>query len=217
MKTLMITKGSWQEVRKKCIADPEYTFIAEQLEQDCETIATRNAAVGVISSMRAMDLLDDQGKLTAMGRKWANENTYPEACKELAETHFPQVTRDAIKQGEASVGDIVAEYSKIEGMNEAGGRKNVRILTMLMKDANDIPVLKQGPTKGTRSKGDQDEQTPSLRKEQKSTLQKKQKQAELSAKAQIEMTIPLEKLSDVMLAVFSKVSPDEVSTDVRFI
>ena len=224
MKTLMITKGSWKEVWGKCVADPSYVFEAERLAQECETVTTRNAAVGIISSLKAMNIIDEQGKLTKLGLKWANENTYPEACRELAETRFPQSTRDALQSGERSLAEIVGEYAAIEGMNEAGGRKNVRVLSMLMEDA-DRPNTgaKETPSKTVDSEAEAKQKkgaqkrTPTAKKPKARTSSKGRSKASSGAKAQIEVTVPLEKLSDVTLALFSVVSPDEASVDVRFV
>ena len=224
MKTLMITKSSWKEIRGKCAVDPSYVFEAEQLVQECETVTTRNAAVGIISSLKAIDILDEQGKLTELGLKWANEKTYPEACRELAETYFPQSIRDELQSGEKSIAEIVGEYAAIEGMNEAGGRKNVRVLSMLMEDADssnkearETPSKTVGSETETKQKKGAQKRTPAAKKPKARTSSKGRSKATSSAKAQIEVTVPLEKLSDVTLALFSVVSPDEASVDVRFV
>ena len=224
MKTLMITKSSWKEIWGKCAADPSFVFKAEQLVQECETVTTRNAAVGIISSLKAIDIIDEQGKLTELGLRWANEKTYPEACRELAETYFPQSIRDALQNGEKSIAEIVGEYITIEGMNEAGGRKNVRVLSMLMADA-DKPSERARETSSkmmdsedeVRQKRGAQKRIHAANKPKAQTSSKGRSKASSGAKAQIEVTVPLEKLSDITLALFSVVSPDEASVDVRFV
>lgn len=216
MKTLMISKAAWKEVMDRCAADPNYVLDANCLAQDLETVSTRNAAVGVISSMKAIGLINGQGKLTELGAKWANKNTHSETCRELAETFFPQATRNAILQGTTRVSDIVSEYAEIEGMNEAGGRKNVRVLTMLMEDANLVPSPKQvRPSVDART--EMPTRTPESKSERVFASSKKSERTASSTKAHIEMTVPIEKLSDIILALFCEVSPSEASVNIEFV
>lgn len=225
MKTLMIPKQLWREVRELCSGKMEYDFDADILVETLASLKTRNAAVGLVSSMRAIGLVDNANRLTDLGLKWADDSTYADACHEIAVKYFPDETQNAIMSNEDSNEDIVIRYAELEGMNIAGAKKNVRLLRMLLDDSSKsspMPVRNQAFETG----GDAAEKpvgsitSGSNKRSQKpkgKSSSKKTSGSSVNAKAQIEITVPLEKLSDVMIALFSVVNPDEVSTDLRFV
>lgn len=225
MKTLMIPKQLWREVRELCSGKTEYDFDADALVDKLASLKTRNAAVGLMSSMRAIGLVDNANCLTDLGLKWANDASYANACHEMAMKYFPDETRNAIASNESSNEDIVARYAELEGMNIAGAKKNVRLLRMLLDDSSKsspqasrdraINPEEEAVDKPASHTASGSNRRPQKTKEKVSN--KKATTASVNAKAQIEITVPLEKLSEVMIALFSVVSPDEVSTDLRFV
>ena len=225
MKTLMIPIRSWREARMFCAGRVDYKFEPETLEDELGAVTSRNAAVGLISSLSAIGLLDDNGQLTELGLKWANDETYPEACSEIIRMYFPEETRDAIDAEVLSNAEIIDRYAELAGMNQAGAKKNIRVLRMLMEDSSQVrPALipEQVSDNEVDAKQDSSEQKTPKRKSrskktEKGAVPEKAEPVCVNAKAHIEMTVPIERLSDVMVAVFAKISPDEALFDIKIV
>lgn len=224
MKTLMIPIQSWREVRELCAGRADYKFDAETLEKELEAVTSRNAAVGLISSLSAIGLLDDNGQLTELGLKWSNDATYPEACREIIKKYFPEETCDAIDAEVLSNAEVINRYAELTEMNQAGAKKNIRVLRMLMEDSSQTR-----PEDTVEKAGEEMETNKTIPSKQTTTKQKARSKktnvdapqqvnaSSVKAKAHIEITIPIEKLSTVMLALFSVVTPEEASTDIKFV
>ena len=225
MKTLMIPIQSWRDVRELCAGRADYKFDAETLEKELEAVTSRNAAVGLISSLSAIGLLDDNGQLTELGLKWSNDATYPEACREIIKKYFPEETCDAIDAEVLSNAEVINRYAELTEMNQAGAKKNIRVLRMLMEDSSQTrpaSAPEQGGDGEVDAGSDTSEQkTPKRKarskKPKKSAILEGAEIASVNAKAHIEMTIPIEKLSEVMVAVFAKISPDEALFDIKIV
>lgn len=135
MKTIMVSKRVWQETRKKCSEGSLRVFDPDFLFHHIDALTSRDSAVSLISSLRMLGLLDENAELTKLGRKWARESTYAEACQNIIADCFPAEITDALARGTDSKRDIVERYAIQADMNSAGAEKNIRFLNMLIKDA----------------------------------------------------------------------------------
>ena len=143
MKTILISQRTWRELHRKCSEEGYRAFYPDSLLQNISALASRDSALSLVSSMRTIGLLDEDGELTKLGKKWATRDRYPEACSDIINNCFPAETCAALDNRANNRKSVIKQYAAKAGMNPAGAEKNIRFLKMLMDDSRHYVACRQ--------------------------------------------------------------------------
>lgn len=84
-----IPAKSWSTLRSRAAASPTTTFTPGTVASLLGFANPDSALRNVVAPMRKVGLIDDKGALTARGKKWRVDATYPEACDEIVSDVYP--------------------------------------------------------------------------------------------------------------------------------
>ncbi len=104
------------------------------------------AARTYVNELKLVEILDDDGKATPLGRKWRLDETYPEAVNELVGSVYPEQLVQLAPPGEAERQKVVSWFQH-EGLGQgAAGNKAATYMLLSSPTPNEAPraVAKNG-------------------------------------------------------------------------
>lgn len=140
MKTIIITKKAWRNLRDACSHDGLCHVSTESLCK-VDGISSRMAH-NMIPTLRALGLIDGHGQLTPLGKRWSSDDGYAEACREIVDSCFPILTvRELETYGKTDTSRIVSDYAKADGCGLSVATKNLYFLKFLLRESNQARPL----------------------------------------------------------------------------
>lgn len=224
VKTIMVSKRVWRETQKKCSEKGLQTFCPNSLLRHIDALTSKDSAVSLISSMRILGLLDKNAELTDLGKLWAQEDTYIEACQKIITSCFPAEIYNSLINGTDSKRNVIERYAMLTDMNLAGAEKNIRFLNMLINDTEGAvrhtkldkhtqsSVYTKGPGTFTQT-----ERTHTFSPDTPATTSPSNSNTQhlSEAAAEITITAPKHMIADVFCKVIAAVDMPEVSINAR--
>ena len=140
MKTIMMSFSLWSKVRSLAKENPDMVFSDHALEDSLSIV--KGAAINVRTTLQFFEIVVSEFYLTKLGREWIDDNTYPEACREIIVKVFPFGTYDALQPG-GELSDFDASNVKQWLRDRAGlvdPRKNASFLLKLAAEAGIRPT-----------------------------------------------------------------------------
>jgi hypothetical protein len=146
----MMPIKSWWALRKKFrttipgAVTPSYLAAALSIT---ETSARNN----ILPTLRKTGLVDDNGKPLPLANDWRNDAKYPEVCKRIRSTLYPQEIRDLAPDKSASRDQVQGWFASHTASGESAAQKMASFYLMLL-EANPATeaqlTVKQPKTQG---------------------------------------------------------------------
>lgn len=125
----------WWGVRSILQKTPAATFDERFLSVslDVQEVAARQ----YIAELKAVGILNEEGKATPLALKWRIDDTYSEAVDELVAGAYPEGLRNIAQQGELDRQQIVNWFLKAGLGQGAAGNKAATYLLISMRQPNE--------------------------------------------------------------------------------
>lgn len=84
-----VTLKAWRTLRSRASAAPSTKLTPSSVAALLNMSSPRSARNNVVSPMRRLGLIDEDGSLTLRGNKWRVDASYSEACQEILDEFYP--------------------------------------------------------------------------------------------------------------------------------
>lgn len=84
-----VSAKAWSSLRAKANNSPSTRFTPENVSVMLEMASPKSANDNVVSPLRKLGLLNDDGTLTERGNKWRIDSSYGDACQEILDEVYP--------------------------------------------------------------------------------------------------------------------------------
>lgn len=104
-----------------------------------------SASANIIPSLRTFGLIDDEGKPTDLAYDWRDDEKYPEVCKTIFESVYPQEIRDIFHDpADFNVKGIESWFARQTKSGEAAAKKSAAAYVMLLEaDLSKAKVIRE--------------------------------------------------------------------------
>lgn len=120
---------NWWDLRRKFIQAPPRQITPGYL---ASVLGISEAAgKNLIPPLRAVGLIDDDGKPTPLANDWRNEEHYPDVCKTIRENIYPPELLDAFPGPNPDRDAVVSWFSRSTGTGEAAAKKMAAFYLLL--------------------------------------------------------------------------------------
>ncbi len=128
----MISTSSWWTLRKKFIQTLPARLTTNTLASMFNT-TPKSASVNLLSPLKKMGLVDDEGKTTERARRWRDDDQYPLVCKEIREEVYPQDLLDTFSEHGSSRAAIERWFANEAGVGESAKQKMTTLYLLLIE------------------------------------------------------------------------------------
>ena len=136
MLVIMVSRNAWNEMWVLLSAQPSLAVTEDTILEHASSVSTVGTAKKCINLLRAFGLISStSGKLTQLGKRWANKDTYPAVCKELIRKQYPAGAEPALSRGDLTRTEKAQWLMEHAGMKQAGAEKNVTFFSILSEGA----------------------------------------------------------------------------------
>jgi hypothetical protein len=120
-------------------------------------MAEASARANVRPALRALGLIQSDGKATERVSLWRDDETYPEVCKAMVEATYPEELIHGISEPWHDQARTERWFANKTGVGENGARKMASLYTLLMEadPSKQDGEKKQGPVKKASAEGRQ--------------------------------------------------------------
>jgi hypothetical protein len=150
-----IPAKAWRELRTRAASAPSTKFTANTVAALLNMGSPRSASDNIVSPMRKVGLIEEDGTLTGRGHKWRVDATYAEACQEILDEVYPSeltaLTDDAGQPDKARV----LTWMQHRGYGDSNARQMATTYDMIA--AKSIP---EAPNDASRPQRGRDSRTP---------------------------------------------------------
>jgi hypothetical protein len=105
-------------------------------------------AKNLVPQLRAVSLIDDDGKPTPLANGWRTDDGYADACQRIFDISYPAELKDAVPQSHLDRGAAQRWFMRELGVGEAAASRMASFYILLAeKDpkGEDLPKESQGP------------------------------------------------------------------------
>lgn len=93
-----------------------------------------SASANIIPPLKTFGLIDDEGKPTDLAFEWRDDEKYPEVCKTIFESMYPQELRDIFHDpADINVKGIESWFARQTKSGEAAAKKSAAAYVMLLE------------------------------------------------------------------------------------
>ena len=135
MKTILMSKDAWNEIRNKLEKGQADTITVDKLLSKIKSVKSKKTAQGCVTSMKYFGLIDESGNLTNRGIEWSNCSTYANACSQIIKDIYPNEIIDLLLDKNLEnqeKADVLQQYGSF---GKDGAIKNVRFFYTLANGA----------------------------------------------------------------------------------
>ncbi len=172
----MLSANSWWKLREKLYSTPNVkvtdNFLANLLSMKLNSVQTN-----VLNYFKQIGLVENDGTLTDLARKWRDDQEYPQVCETIRQACYPQELRD-LYSGQDIDAAAVKRWFITQGSGDAAATKEASFYLLL----NKATIAKAGGTKKTESTGAK-AKLSSKTEGQSKISQPSQEQAEVDSEA----------------------------------
>lgn len=140
MTSITLPKSVWKEAHQRFRADSSHRITVDNILEDFDSVNSRDSALNALSHFKSFGLIDENGRLTEIGRQWASDSTYAEACATIINKTFPTGAIAFLEDATLSTMDKVRRLQEYGKFGEAGAKKTVRFFQMLLEDSRQKPL-----------------------------------------------------------------------------
>lgn len=84
-----VPKEAWRTLRARAVSAPSTKFTPSTVAAMLRLANPKSARDNVVTPMKRLGLLDEDGALTPRGQKWRADASYPDACDEIIRDVYP--------------------------------------------------------------------------------------------------------------------------------
>jgi hypothetical protein len=90
-------------------------------------------AVNLVSALRAIGLIDDDGKPTELVNRWRDDSGYAEVCEQIRNNIYPQELRDLYSHVDSDPNQVKGWFKSKFGLGENTATKLARFYVLLLR------------------------------------------------------------------------------------
>lgn len=84
-----ISKAAWFYLRDRAQKSPSIKITSSVVMATFSLSSQGSARDNIVKPLTALDIIDDDGSLTELGKLWRNEDTYANACQKIVAAWYP--------------------------------------------------------------------------------------------------------------------------------
>ena len=127
-----ITATAWWALRKKFRQSIPSQVTATYLSTVLK-MKEVSARTNVLPGLKAIRLIDEDGKTTPRANRWRDDGTYKEVCKEIREQIYPQELRDAVPGPSVNVASAVSWFMTTTECGQSAAGKMAALYSLLTR------------------------------------------------------------------------------------
>ncbi|HWV25078.1 MAG TPA: DUF5343 domain-containing protein [Thermomicrobiales bacterium] len=142
---------SWRAIRKRFRQTIPPTVTPTWVAGVLPSMSPKSATDNVIRPLRAIGLVDDDGKPTDRARRWRDDDQYPEVCAEILSEVYPEELLDLFPGPEVDRTLAARWFANKTGQGEGTVQQMVRFFAMLTQaDPSDPERIAAAPPERKR-------------------------------------------------------------------
>ena len=133
-----VTAKAWSALRDRASAAPSTKFTPSSVAALMNMANPESARTNTVRPMSQLGLLDDDGNLTDLGKKWRVDDTYAEACDTIISSVYPEDL--GVLCDSDGVPDVAKIRTWFEHKGFGGANAQQMAATYAMIARRDIPM-----------------------------------------------------------------------------
>lgn len=113
-----IPTSNWWELRRRFAQSLPKT-VDEDYLQSVLGLQNRRSAANLIAPLRAVGLIDEEGRPTDRGNDWRSDDHYAKVCKQIVDEVYPSGLRDAFPPPKPSLDGVKGWFSRNAKVGES--------------------------------------------------------------------------------------------------
>lgn len=148
-----IPKKHWWKLREKFSQSPSTPLTSSYIASNLG-IKEENAKANIIPPMKAIGLVDENGKTTDLAMDWGLDSKYKEVCEKIITEIYPSGLRDLYSDANSSdVNKIQEWFKEYTGLGDSAAQQHTLFYLLLLKgDPNEANEVLKPKTKKTPEK-----------------------------------------------------------------
>jgi len=161
-----IPAKNWWDLRRKFVQSPPQQVTADYLQSVLNVEV--GAAKNLLSPLKVIGLIDENGKTTDLANDWRSDDHYPDACKTLVDEIYPSELRDALPGPKPNRDKVVKWFMRNVGTGEAAAKQMAGFYLLLCEadPAIQDQKLESGRSAAPKSKATKPKQDRAIQSNQ---------------------------------------------------
>lgn len=114
--------GNWWDLRARFKQSPPRTVDADYL-QSILGLGSAKAAGNLLSPLRSLGLIDENGNLTELANDWRSDEHYGAACKKMLSAVYPERLLNAFPPPDPDQGGVTSWFARNANVGEGAARQ----------------------------------------------------------------------------------------------
>lgn len=146
-----ISAKAWKTLRAKAATAPTTKFTVAGVGAIMSMSSPKSAQDNIVTPMRRLGLIDEDGGLTDLGNRWRLDGSYSDACDEIISSVYPEELAALNNSDGAPDAEQVKTWFDHKGFGESNARNMANTYIMIArKEVPDAPASE--PAKKTPSR-----------------------------------------------------------------
>lgn len=200
-----VSTKAWRTLQERASAAPTVKFTPQTVAAMLGMASPASAKDNVVSPMRRLGLIDDDGLLTDRGRKWRVKESYAAACQEILDEVYPDDLLNLTDGSGAIDAGRVQTWFEHSGLGTSNARSMAATFAMIAR--KELPEA--SPTDSKKSPNPRTR--PESRNDNKKTVNEplKPKDPDDGAGEGTRQNLPNVHL-DIQIHIPADASPDQI-------
>jgi len=135
---------AWAVLRARAAAAPSVRFTPSAVAAMLDMASPDSARDNVVSHIRKLGLIDEEGALTSRGNKWRVDSSYAEACQEILDEVYPDELKGFTDSQGAPDTSQITTWMQHNGLGASNARQMSTTYAMIaLKKFPDAPNQQQ--------------------------------------------------------------------------
>ncbi len=162
-----VTAKAWAVLRNRAAAAPTVKFTHESVAALLGMANPKSARDNIVSPMRRLGLIDEEGALTARGNSWRLDASFGEACQEILDEIYPDELATLAHDDGTPDATQVRTWFDHQGFGVSNAAQMTATYVMIAgKEIPDPPVPDSGKGKKAKSSSAKNKTPKSSRSQQ---------------------------------------------------
>ena len=151
----MMPESSWWAIRqqfKKTIP----SAVSVSYLKSLLGLTSDQSARNIVSPLKQMKLIDDEGKPLPRANDWRNDEKYAQICKDILSEVYPSELLDLFPDDDTDIANVKSWFMDVRAIGASAAGKNAATFVLLkngkIRDANTNSPTKNGTKKATASR-----------------------------------------------------------------
>jgi hypothetical protein len=135
---------AWAILRSRAAAAPSIKFTPSAVAAMLGMSSPDSARDNILSHMRKLGLIDDDGGLTQRGNKWRIDSSYSDACQEIIDNVYPSELAVLVDDQNAPDIQKITTWMQHSGLGSSNARQMAATYVMIaQKNVPEAPSAQQ--------------------------------------------------------------------------